>query len=610
MDWFINAENTAATLQSWLGAYSHNDFGYNRNPVAEFVRCFLFYPESLSLHDRNIGPDWENVESQMERIIRLFDPIVSVNNGPSQIAIYENAAKRSESKRLSLKTGRALRRMFSDLPDSVVDSFVDQFRRKFTVDTLTLHWGESRKDFRDAYDQTNSAYYQNIDTNHYRKSMASSCMRYSASDFDGMEFHPAESYASGEFKILTARLDGKIAGRVVVRIKAGESVKHYHAPLYGCSELALNTLQAELDRVGSQYADECNGWNGARLLRLECDNGIAMAYHDCDPGRADDMGDYLRLSNRGEYHLNETQGYIEIESRERCAACGDRLDSDEMREHDDSFYCECCFDRKFSYCDCCEEYVDSDDMESVYRLDRWGNVDSSCVCTYCRDQNYTEITAGRDSGDYWRESDTQELANGDIVSQRDVDRGNYRESDYSNEYFDSDDMGETESGEYYALSELAELGWIEIDGIWFESDPRQLDLGLDSDPAPVPVPALLAPVLSCPCMACNAATLAPAPVQPEKPFFDLEGFDLDFVPEIGPDEFQALMDQNPEIGILSKQTGKPHFYFMANYSGHLFPMEYDTLQACIFGLQCHKGEIAQSGRVVPVLNQVKESANA
>jgi hypothetical protein len=95
-----------------------------------------------------------------------------------------------------------------------------------------------------------------------------------------------------------------------------------------------------------------------------------------------------------------------MENRNVCCDCGDIIDDDETRMHDNDIYCESCFHENFTMCDGCNEPYDSDDIITIHDCN---------YCPDCYNDRYTECgscgeiisihnTCTNDNGDTYCES--------------------------------------------------------------------------------------------------------------------------------------------------------------------------------------------------------------
>lgn len=459
-------------IASWLADFA------GRYDIAS---CYASYAQS------ELSPDnpyhGAATYSELATALNMFDPRVSRVNGADQIIIYESAMKREAGKRLALNPGKAIRRIIPTIPDRYLEKAVDEFRVKFDSSAYEIKWGETRAEFKFAYSGENYAQTANVRFSDWRKSLANSCMRYDFRDcgLDGV--HPAEVYASGDFRILTAiqKETGKVAARCVVRIDESKIPRpeYHHAPIYTANDNAADLLESALSEVFAEKAGYPNrDFDGARLLNIKCNGGIVAPYQDIGPARIHkpDSGDeFLTLSDRGELAYGCTRGYIRFKQCE-CSNCGEDCDPDYVQEIGGYFYCDECYSERFGMCEECEDSCEYDDMQTCYSWnERQGRVNEMCVCNSCRANNYTEITTGRDSGDYWRDDSAMELHDGETISARDYWNGDYFTSDHSGEIFDYDDRVETEDGDSIAQCEAEELGLIELpSGDWGKPDAESL----------------------------------------------------------------------------------------------------------------------------------------
>lgn len=425
------------------------------------------------------GPNGECNWNTAYQAIQMFWPEISRNNGPDQISIYESWAKRAEGKRLSLKPGRALRRIFPTLPDTILEKLVDSFKRKFDLSQFELIWGDSRADFAFAYDNRNSAQSNNIRYESYRKSMSSSCMRYSPGDFgNGTKFHPAEFYASPDFRILYAKLKGteRVSARVIVRLNDNYSpVKYSHAPIYGMSDNAIDAIEMELNRVNSSPADDdSENWRGARLLNIPIGQNRSLAcYMDCGPckGFLDSDEEYIILDYSGDIGLCSTSGFCQATPKFVCCICDESLDEDFASSDDDGNpYCDECYSERFGYCESCEETCVRDEMQTGYYVTHSGRFESREICRDCARRHYTRTTEGNDSDEYWTDDSVVQLANGEYISPRDFESGDYFISDSDEGIYSDDERAELPNGEVWTIDQARDAGLIEFNDSWISPE--------------------------------------------------------------------------------------------------------------------------------------------
>lgn len=432
--------------------------------------------------------------------LNLFDPQISRKKGADEIIIYESAKKRLEQKRLSLKPGKAIRRILPTLPDRYLEKAVDEFKLKFDSSKYEIQWAETREQFKEAFQSWNFDSLANIYTNTLRKSLISSCMTQGHNTISGDNYqhlwlgsNPGEAYASGDFKLIKVinTNNGKIAARCIVCVC---KTPFTHAPIYGTNETVLDMIQAELDSIGALPAklrnyDEGNpnaNFIGARLLCIRSKDGFLAPYQDCVPGKIDAPkpdDEYMILERYGDITLSALSGTVTvsvIDDRIQCYECGCPLDEDDPQySHNGDTYCESCYADNFQSCEYCDETFPGDEMHTVYDCDGRGGYNTSQVCRHCRNSNYTRLDAGAYRGKYWLDAETIETGCGHTICELDTDCGDWFYSDESEEYWSIHELAETTDGRTITQSEARDLGLSLLDcGQWGEPTAQAIAAGL------------------------------------------------------------------------------------------------------------------------------------
>ena len=135
-----------------------------------------------------------------------------------KIKVFQSHKDRDDDREVAMKPGRAISLMFPELDHKTLIGITDGFLQRFAPRKLTVHESTEPAKFYLAYAGEQSEN-ENINTTWARKHMAHSCMRY---DFNHLEVHPAEVYASGDFKIIyVLDQDDLVAGRCVVATHLG-----------------------------------------------------------------------------------------------------------------------------------------------------------------------------------------------------------------------------------------------------------------------------------------------------------------------------------------------------------------------------------------------------
>lgn len=394
------------------------------------------------------------------------------------IAYFQNAEKRGRETpiRTSARPGKALRKIIPFLTDQETATLVDMLRADFPIESVRVEILESdRKAFRAAYLGDNYAPMMNPRLSGIRKSLSNSCMRYR---FDGNVAHPAETYASPDFRLLVARdQENRVAARCLLNVR--KSPPQY-APIYGATDSAIDAILAELESMGAVAPDD--NWTGARLLRIEeSDSCFVAPYLDVSPRQLTDSGNgYLTISRYGELSGSETGGLTHDENVRTCDDCGCRMDDDDSFCDDNgNCYCESCYHERFGTCEHCHDTTPRADLESVNVIGYRRRQDSEMWCDHCRANHAVETVC---DSELWADSyvtQIQDSPDGDsqFVSELAIENGDWQECAWSGEYHESHNMGETVSGEFVRLELLrAEDSWqLQDSGLW---EMIQLELPL------------------------------------------------------------------------------------------------------------------------------------
>ena len=229
--------------------------------------------------------------------LQAYQPTISGD----MIEFWENKIKRDRGVRITIKPGKALKKIFPDLGSASLARMVDQYKAHFVPIKVTIHRSQSASAFKHAYSHTPTKQ-RDVATCRDRKALDNSCMRY---EFKSLPHHPAEVYASGDFEIIWAETDdGKIAGRCVVctKFKPGR-----RGPIYGVSEEVITKLAECLDGTTAGVAT----WRGARLLRLNFDGGekVITPYLDIAPRYGKLGRKYIHIGADYDVELSEIDGY-------------------------------------------------------------------------------------------------------------------------------------------------------------------------------------------------------------------------------------------------------------------------------------------------------------
>lgn len=187
-----------------------------------------------------------------------------------------------------------------------------------------------------------------------------------------------------------------------------------------------NKMFAALEAAGFT---EQTSLRGAKLKRIEHDEGFACPYLDGDCTQVDDMGDYLLVTPSGEYDGQVQDGYIG--HSHSCDECGDRCGED------DTTYIEC------EEIDVCEHCLSSHFVLAYARRNQeWVRTDDAVYCS---------------SDDEWYHTDY--LGHHDIMF-----------CSHTDKYWHVDDMTETHDGTWYHEDEC-----VQLDNEFYASDDYALE---------------------------------------------------------------------------------------------------------------------------------------
>ncbi len=201
--------------------------------------------------------------------------------------------------------------------------------------------------------------------------VSNSCMRYTANNFscyvDGRRTHPVRAYAGGDLAIAyTVNEEGKTTARALVWPE-----KKIYSRVYGDDDTLHRLLKDRGYTKSSYYDSNANSLLGAKLARIELDNGGVLCPYLDEVQTVSDCGDYLEIG--GELQASQVNGIVHIVEQQECEHCGDRYDEEDMRcvyldarMNDSVSWCENCQDHAAFYCEGYEEwFADSADHEEV-----------------------------------------------------------------------------------------------------------------------------------------------------------------------------------------------------------------------------------------------------
>lgn len=388
-----------------------------------------------------------------------------------KITLYKSHKDVDDNRETAMRPARAIKLMFPELDHNTLNEICDLYLQKFSPRELGLHVSESPDDFRLAYSGEQSAS-ENIQTTYKRKHMAHSCMRY---EFSNLPQHPAEAYASGDFKIIyVLDQDGLVCSRCVVAINTHDPSNIPQAgPIYGVSEQSIDMINNYLTDVMNALQAGSSDWSGARLCRIPNPDGdgFIAPYLDICPQSLTDDGKHLVVDSYGDIDASCYSGILGGYEY-TCRHCEEGLSQDEsyFSEYTEESYCESCYYEEHIYCDYAGEDVHRDHTTTVYIMGNSGHRYSEMVATSVIEYGDEFIYCDSD-GEWWKSDDVTYIESEDIYVDPINLEAHYFECDWLCDWYHNDEMCRTEDGEKVCKQALddhpEDWSYNEADGCYY-----------------------------------------------------------------------------------------------------------------------------------------------
>ena len=250
----------------------------------------------------------EAVWDTIKKVIKNFDPAVTPEMALEKEVEVNGVNKKGikTGKRTIMKFGRWLGQAFPFLTDIEKEKLVDWYSDNYSPVDATFH--RATTGFEDIVTKRTGRGV-GFTTTMWQKSLADSCMRYSASELC-LTGHPYSAYESGDWELCyLLNHDGKLLGRCLVNLPTKT-----HSAIYGVSNSSIQMLKEEMRKLGyTQVSEEAEEWNGSKLKYIE---GIwyneegedvpvfLMPYVDIFEGYAYHDRKYIYLNARGDRPYN------------------------------------------------------------------------------------------------------------------------------------------------------------------------------------------------------------------------------------------------------------------------------------------------------------------
>ena len=289
--------------------------------------------------------------------------------------------------------------------------------------------------------------YTNYDES--KEKVAGSCMRYGRDELNfsnrnwpkvnGERFQPVRVYGAGDIAV-AYMTNGD--GETIARALCWPDKKLY-SRMYADNDSLHNALQAAGYEKSYYYnSDKSKSFIGARLLKIESDNGELIAPYLDELGYIDDSGDYLTMTSYSEHECRELTGTVKgepeptPESDESCCEhCGDSYDADDLtmvytdsRQRSGEAWCDHCRSNNAFYCEGEREYfsdsVDHTIVNDEYYTSRYAENYAS-YCDYYEEYTFGDLTTVIVDSD----GETQNWSEGAIESHAYKYNGDYYSDD-------------------------------------------------------------------------------------------------------------------------------------------------------------------------------------
>ncbi len=274
---------------------------------------------------------------------------------PGKIAYTQTPEKGISDTQTPINPGRYLTKFYSDvLSESAIRTYATSMSVDSAETEIELIYGS---------DEIGEAY----------KTGPSSCMGGKDDNFFSCKTQPAKVYGAGDLALAIIR-DGD--GRIMSRCVSWPS-KSIYASVYGDDCAWDKKLRDGLNVMGINPYSTYGDFNGAKLLRIESHSGsYVMPYLD--------IGSNVSESDCGEFFIIDSCGNICAENVNGlsgdsivCQACDSTCPEDEYTYIEG--YGIACYECS-SYCESCEEYCLSENMNSVDNGHKY--VCDSCLSDY------------------------------------------------------------------------------------------------------------------------------------------------------------------------------------------------------------------------------------
>lgn len=237
------------------------------------------------------------------------------------IAYYPNEEKAIKGIATITKIGKYLKRHFPDITDNVIADIAARFTAKVVIT--------------DNIQET----IENLPNG------PGSCMSDTPDNYHN-GIHPYECYDPVFGWSFVARYDaGKYVGRAL--LNNGIFVRTFALSSHGTGAHGGEDTILTAWLIDNGYAKK-RGWPcGTKIKKIGNDHNLTVPYIDGENQGLDNRGDYLRITDSGEFTCRNTDGSADESNRTSCDDCGDRISEDNshwLGENIERSVCSCCID--------------------------------------------------------------------------------------------------------------------------------------------------------------------------------------------------------------------------------------------------------------------------
>ena len=204
------------------------------------------------------------IEITLNKVIDKYAPKVTPDRAKEKEIEVNGVNKRGikTGKRTVMKFGRWLNQAFPFLTDIEKEKLGDWYSDNYGPLNATFHRATTGFEKIVTKDMGRRV---GFDTTTWQKSLATSCMKYEASELD-LTKHPYSAYESGDWELCyLLGQDRKLLARCLVNLPTKT-----HSAIYGASKPSIDMLKGEMRKLWyTRASEDAEEWDGSRLKYIE-----------------------------------------------------------------------------------------------------------------------------------------------------------------------------------------------------------------------------------------------------------------------------------------------------------------------------------------------------